>query len=521
MATRVFSHPRSRRARQWQARLEQWSRGQISTWILRIGIAVLAVCIVVGLGLWRHVALQLALSEARTAQDPQVQELQNQWFFQPVTPLFEQGDEPHVQQWLAANPLIIACYHRPSQTLWVRQGGVLTRSPEAPYRKEAQDLITLALQKGRTPQYGLTFDDQGRITGRTINIAGSVWMTVKLWAFGSQVLEGHLGQAMSSQGPRLCVVAPPWEKRPVVDFEDTTFQMHPSRLKGHPLAWVKDSGMFWEGWKLWVVPSRSLNTHLLHLWHVRFGLAVAIALLIAALTGMALLIRNRARARAVVDSDRMASLIHSLKTPLAVLRLRCDTVRFGNPDEAARNRTLMRLGEEVEDLTRLIERSLDTLRGPQQVRVVEPVDESLLMELVEEFRTLLEMEDRSLVMGCPPVWFQVDATALETALRTLLENALLYGKGTVLLQVTLQGGQAEVRVRDEGPGLSQAQLATLGRPFQRFRERGNEGFGSEGQGLGFSLLAQRAAQEGWGLQVVTSPGQGFDVRLLIPAVERR
>ena len=72
-------------------------------------------------------------------------------------------------------------------------------------------------------------------------------------------------------------------------------------------------------------------------------------------------------------------------------------------------------------------------------------------------------------------------------------------------------------MKDAGKGLTPVEMKALGKPFMRIREPGKEGFPRDGQGLGLSLLAKVAEQEGWGLLFSSVKGQGVSVTLEIQA----
>jgi signal transduction histidine kinase len=225
--------------------------------------------------------------------------------------------------------------------------------------------------------------------------------------------------------------------------------------------------------------------------------------------------RRRVRRREALETDRLAALAHSLKTPLAIHKLRCDTLRMGRLDPVQAGEELLRLGQEVDELTRLIERGLIARQeghGPGGQEAfgpgwIEDVAESLRPALEEAGRRLdLRLEGRG----------RAHLPSLESALLTLLENAYYHGEGTVRVASEAARGRLGIEVSDEGRGLDPQALGSLGQPFQRVRVEGEEGFRHQGQGLGLHLLAQVARQEGWGFEIRSGPGQGFTARLEVP-----
>lgn len=238
---------------------------------------------------------------------------------------------------------------------------------------------------------------------------------------------------------------------------------------------------------------------------------------ILSLLGIGLLGRRRQAQRRRLEADRLASLAHSLKTPLAIHKLRCDTLRMGHLDEARQREELLRLGQEVDDLTRLIERGLlaQATKGASPAPL-DDLGEAWFENVAEGLRPALEALHRNLDLDLAPAAARAHGPALGPALVTLLENAVYHGAGAVRLRTWPEAGRLQVEVRDQGPGLDGASLQALGRAFQRLRRPGEEGFRQEGQGLGLFLLTEVAQQEGWGLSLDSAPGQGFAAKMELP-----
>jgi two-component system sensor histidine kinase QseC len=209
-------------------------------------------------------------------------------------------------------------------------------------------------------------------------------------------------------------------------------------------------------------------------------------------------------------------MTHSLKTPLALLKFRCDSLRLGrlSPDRA--DEELLKIGEEVDHLTTIIENGLRVIRGGGPSGPRGQATQAWFQEVAEDLRPGFEMEDRELVLHLTEQAGHAPLPSLRAAVLTLVENALGHGKGRVTLETWRTRRRFCIQVSDEGEGLGLHQLKALGKPFQRMRELGKEGFQREGQGLGLSLLIQVADQEGWGLTFSSAPGEGFSALLEVP-----
>ncbi len=131
-----------------------------------------------------------------------------------------------------------------------------------------------------------------------------------------------------------------------------------------------------------------------------------------------------------------------------------------------------------------------------------------------------------LAPDCPPI--QGSAARLEQALLNLILNAseAMRGSGSLSISartvaapptgvLTPRTAQSHVaiEVRDTGPGISPDVLPRIFEPFFTTKTAGAH----RGTGLGLSLVYSIARQDGWGLDVVSPPGQGATFRLILPA----
>jgi len=184
------------------------------------------------------------------------------------------------------------------------------------------------------------------------------------------------------------------------------------------------------------------------------------------------------------EKDVMLGAIgHDLKTPLAALRVRIESVT----DDAER----ARMAEIIEDLARSLDDMLSLARVGRPTDRLEATELSALVAaVVEEFEDMgepVELADTSrVVLRLRPTW-------LRRGLRNLIANAVRYG-GNARISVAREGDLAVVRVEDDGPGLPEADLDRMFQPFTRGEPSRNSGTG--GAGLGLTLARAVADQHG-------------------------
>jgi signal transduction histidine kinase len=356
----------------------------------------------------------------------------------------------------------------------------------------------------------------------TVVLLSDRWLVLKRWRPGSIEVERELNTALApNRALRMGLIRESdlerTDLKPVPWGAEPNLQTDPQRLVTLPLSTVTKTNAFGDGWNLAGVGFDNQQAAFRKALKRKYWVASGVAGLIGATILLGMWLRHRSRRKAVLDADRLASMTHSFKTPLAILKFRCDSLRLGrlSPDRA--DEELLKIGEEVDHLTTLIESGLRVIRGGGPSGPRGQATQAWFQEVAEDLRPGFDMEGRELHLRLAPEAGHAPLPSLRAAVLTLVENALGHGRGRVTLETWRARRRFCIQVSDEGDGLEPHQLKALGKPFQRLRERGKEGFLREGQGLGLSLLIQVAEQEGWGLTFSSAPGEGFVALLEVPA----
>lgn len=191
------------------------------------------------------------------------------------------------------------------------------------------------------------------------------------------------------------------------------------------------------------------------------------------------------------EKDVMLGAIgHDLKTPLAALRVRIESVE----DDHERGR----MAATIEDIARTLDDILSLARVGRPRGGTEPTELSALVaSVVEEYEDMgepVELDETCRIV------LPLRSTWLRRAIRNLIGNALRYG-GKARVSLRREGGQAVIRIDDEGPGIAEAEMARMQEPFTRGEPSRNSETGGAGLGL---TLARAIAEQHGGTLVLTN-----------------
>lgn len=211
------------------------------------------------------------------------------------------------------------------------------------------------------------------------------------------------------------------------------------------------------------------------------------------------------RVTAMLDEkDRMLGAIgHDLRTPLAALRVRIESVE----DEQDR----ARMADTIEEMSRTLDDILSLARLGRPSEAITEVDLAALVDaVVEDFRDLgadvsFEEADR-LRMRLRPTLFR-------RAVRNLIENAIKYA-GAVEVSLQQTPGRVLVCVADRGPGIPADRMEAVFDPFTRLEGSRNRDTG--GIGLGLALARAIVRDAGGDITLANRDGGGLTATITLP-----
>ncbi|MET0308493.1 MAG: ATP-binding protein [Sphingomonas sp.] len=208
--------------------------------------------------------------------------------------------------------------------------------------------------------------------------------------------------------------------------------------------------------------------------------------------------------RLIADrTQALAAVGHDMRTPLARLRLRADSI----DDPALR----AAVEADVAEMEAMIASVLAYLGGESEIEKPVPADLAVLCATVCDERA--DLGDAVEYAGPRHLEMRLRPLAMKRAIVNLVENALHHADN-VCVRLIEQERRILVQVEDDGPGIPEEALEQVLQPFFRLdtaRTRDTVGFG-----LGLPIVARVAEAEGGTLALVNRPQGGLLAEIALP-----
>jgi len=219
-----------------------------------------------------------------------------------------------------------------------------------------------------------------------------------------------------------------------------------------------------------------------------------------------------------------ADASHELRTPIALMRTRTEVALRKQRSEAEYRETLLRINQELERTSALIENLMTLARadaGSEALQVAPTNLNELLLEISETARLLAEGKSIQYDQRFPetPLSVTGNAQSLRRLFLILIDNAVKYTPhgGRISVVLDTSDGAAVTQIRDTGVGISAEDLPYIFERFYRADEsRSRE---SGGTGLGLSIAQWIAEAHQGKISVVSKVGEGSVFRVQIPLSE--
>lgn len=215
--------------------------------------------------------------------------------------------------------------------------------------------------------------------------------------------------------------------------------------------------------------------------------------------------------------EYVESWAHETKIPLSLLALLLDNRREELPEA---------VGFKLDYIQNRMEESINQMlfyarvKGQRKDYLFEQIRlRACIEEVLEDYCPLLEEKGFQVVLPETAGWVYTDRRGIRFLIQQLVSNAVKYSGQDPKLQFTVTGGVqgCTLYVRDNGTGVRKCDLPYI-------FEKGFTGHSGEGRkeatGMGLYLAREIARDLGLTLEADSRWGEGFEMRILFPAVEK-
>ena len=238
--------------------------------------------------------------------------------------------------------------------------------------------------------------------------------------------------------------------------------------------------------------------------------------------------RELAKAKAKADDANLdktrflAAASHDILQPLNAARLYASTLverkRRGEDGRLIRN-----VDASLEAVEEILGTLLDISRldtGAMKPELSDFALGELLMQLKLEFEPMAEDEFLDLHVHPSSLWVRSDRRLLRRVLQNLISNAIKYTeKGRVVLGCRRRPeGHIEVQIHDTGPGIAKDKQKLIFKEFQRLA---TNTVGTQGLGLGLSIVERIGRILDLDIQLHSRAGHGSLFSVKLPVAEAR
>ncbi|WP_300680307.1 HAMP domain-containing sensor histidine kinase [Nocardioides sp.] len=217
----------------------------------------------------------------------------------------------------------------------------------------------------------------------------------------------------------------------------------------------------------------------------------------------------------------IGTVAHELRNPLTSILGHLDLLREGEMSQAETARVIDLVMRSAERMEGVVDDLLVLARAGELLSLGNR-DRVVLADVIEECRQLLtpiateaDVEVR-FDQSASPITVRGDQGQLLRMVQNLISNAIKYSPTGSVVDVELHSGEslAEIVVRDEGVGISEADQEQLFTEF--FRSHDPAVQARPGTGLGLSIVERIAHAHGGAVGIQSKLGRGTTVTVSLP-----
>ena len=224
-----------------------------------------------------------------------------------------------------------------------------------------------------------------------------------------------------------------------------------------------------------------------------------------------------------VRRDFVANISHELKTPIGGISILAEAISEGSEDPVLVKNFSERMKIEANRLSNLVQEIIDLSRIQDQ----DAMQNAVMLQLnavIEEaiYQSKIRAEKKAIEINFvaeDKVEFFGDKKQMVMAISNLIENAINYSPERTVVTVVLKRSDdfAEITIKDQGVGISEADLDRIFERFYRVDAARSRETG--GTGLGLSIVKHVISNHGGDIQVWSAPGTGSTFTVLLPVLK--
>ena len=219
-------------------------------------------------------------------------------------------------------------------------------------------------------------------------------------------------------------------------------------------------------------------------------------------------------------NDGLTSLTHELKTPLSVIIGYLETIDLENLSNQENQKYVNIINSKTFQMRDLIDQTLKLSEiESNPIQKVSNDLHSLLKKSLENYSILFKKKGIDLdidISASKDIFFDFTPNDFEIVFSNLLSNALKYtppGKNVYVSTTKTPNNKITIKIKDEGIGISQADLDRITTKFFRADQSRNSDTG--GHGLGLAIVDKLLLKNGHKLEFSSILGKGstFQINL--------
>ncbi len=198
----------------------------------------------------------------------------------------------------------------------------------------------------------------------------------------------------------------------------------------------------------------------------------------------------------------LVDVSHELRSPLTRIKL---GLEVGSSNE--------KINEDVKEMENMVTGLLENYRAESEHYKLN-FEKSDIVKLAKEVISVSGNNDRISLNAAESVTANIDKERFKLVLRNILDNALKYSSGTVLIDIQQHKENITISVKDKGVGIPENDLKFIFEPFYRSdpsRSRKTGGFG-----LGLSICRKIMDAHKGKIEIKSKVNEGTEVILIFP-----